>query len=142
MTSGLVWFGWFGWFGFISSLEGVGLWVKPRLKGNLFSHLGFATAILPDQGHVTVSHFPQWLWAEGGKLTRVGAGRAYSLTVCQHPLRAEGNSKQDSNDFSWSFLGQKEEGGSAVSDCSAARATSACSALACFFCESFGKRKV
>lgn len=56
------------------------------------------------------SHFPQWLWEKSNTLTQVQAGQMYSLAICQHPLEVEDNFRQDSNDFAWSFLGQKPKG--------------------------------
>lgn len=106
---------------------------------------GSATAILPDQCHGTCCvPLSQQLHEGSSTFTGVGAAWTYGLTICQHPLKVEGNFKWDNNDFAWSSLGQssREEGGRGAVDCSAREATNPCFAFVCCFCECFGKGNV
>lgn len=68
-------------------LEGFGLLVKLRLKGNLVSHPGCATALLCDQCHVTPCvPFPGGT-GQGEQHTSLRP--TYGFAVWQHPLKEQ-----------------------------------------------------
>lgn len=67
-------------------LEGYGLLVKLRLKGNLVSHPGCTTALLCDQCHVTPCvPFPGSTGREAARFPRP----TYGFAVWQHPLKEQ-----------------------------------------------------
>lgn len=95
-VSGCVLIFWF-WLGFVGfELFSRGGW--PVGKTQTGRKSGFTCGPCPGLCHNRVP--PWWLWEKG-------AGHDLG---CQHPLEVEHHFRGDTQDFAWSFLGQKPEG--------------------------------